>query len=41
LKSIADVDKKIQSEARTISMTLTPKKDIDKLIEAWEQEHLK
>ncbi len=40
LKEIADVDKDISNEARTISMILSPKNNIDKVIEAWAEEHI-
>ncbi len=40
LKDIADLDRDIQNEARSISMVMSPKKDIDNLIESWEEEHL-
>lgn len=39
LKSIADLDRDIQNEARAISLVLAPKKDIDSLLEAWEEEY--
>jgi translation initiation factor IF-3 len=32
LKDIADLDREIQHEARTVSLILSPKKDIDKLL---------
>ncbi len=40
LKPISDKERDIQSEARTISLTLAPKKDIDKIYEEWAAENL-
>jgi translation initiation factor IF-3 len=36
LKDIADIDREIQHEARTVSLIVTPKKDIDKILAARE-----
>lgn len=40
LKEICDLDRDIQSEARTISMVMAPKKDIDETIEEWEKDKM-
>ncbi len=40
LKEIVDVDRDINSEGRTIFMIVSPKKEIDSLVEAWEEEHI-
>jgi hypothetical protein len=37
LKPIVDVDQPIRSESRIMSMTLSPKKDIEKLIDLLEK----
>jgi translation initiation factor IF-3 len=39
LKDIVDVDRDINSEGRTIFMIVSPKKEIDTFIEAWEEAH--
>jgi len=39
LKDIADLDHEIQQEARSISMIMAPKANIDILIVKWEEEH--
>ncbi len=40
LKDIVDLDRDINAEGRTIFMIVSPKKDIDTLIEEWEKAHI-
>ncbi|MCD4651157.1 MAG: translation initiation factor IF-3 [Candidatus Cloacimonetes bacterium] len=40
LRGIADLDRDIQAEARTISMIMSPSKDIDILIDKWMEDNI-
>ncbi|KQC06930.1 MAG: translation initiation factor IF-3 [Candidatus Cloacimonas sp. SDB] len=40
LKEIIDIDSQPKSEGRTIFLIASPKKDIDSIIEKWEEENL-